>query len=569
VTRPALGERLELARLGWRRARAALAARSPLAPVFGRRLVRPIADELLFVPSDLRPADPGLLDELAAGQLGLAGLAYEVGAGSPFALAGIDQSWQRELNGFAWLGGLRAAGRPEAAAVARRLVADWCRRQRGRPGGAAVAAEPEVTARRVVAWIVNAGLLLEGAEPEFHQLLTRTLGAELRALDRAAPLAPPGLPRLVCLLALVLACLAVAGHDRDRSRIEARLVAELAHQILPDGGHVSRNADAVVEALLDLLPVRQCYAARGLEPPPTLVEASTRMLAFVRSASTTTRALARFNGVGQPRADTLATVLSLEATASTPATGLGASGYARLVRGATTLTADCAPPPPLEHATAAHAGCLSFELAHANHAVIVNRGAPGPAHRRLQPDARATASHSTLTVADQSSARLIPAPRLARFAGGPPIRGPARVEAAVTEGGAGEARLLASHDGYLARFGLMHERRLDLAADGLSLAGLDRLRPPRGTLRLARDLPFAVHFHVPPDAEALGEASGVLIRLAAPDAGTWRLTASGCHVSIEGATDYAEVLGPVPARQVVLRAACPGEAEIAWRLARA
>ena len=43
-----------------------------------------------------------------------------------------------------------------------------------------------------------------------------------------------------------------------------RLVDELERQILPDGGHISRNPGALIELLLDLLPLRQAFAARNV-----------------------------------------------------------------------------------------------------------------------------------------------------------------------------------------------------------------------------------------------------------------------------------------------------------------
>ena len=54
-----------------------------------------------------------------------------------------------------------------------------------------------------------------------------------------------------------------------RSAIK-QLVAELERQILPDGGHISRNPGALIELLLDLLPLRQAFAARNIAPPPQL-----------------------------------------------------------------------------------------------------------------------------------------------------------------------------------------------------------------------------------------------------------------------------------------------------------
>jgi uncharacterized heparinase superfamily protein len=565
MTRPTAGERLALARLGAGRVHAAARAHLGGVPLLGRRLIRPVADELMFLPSDLRPADPGVLDDLRSGQLGLGGLIHEFGATSPFALPGAAETWLAELNGFGWLGGLREARHPDATEIARQLVADWCQRHRGRPGGTGHGRRPKVIARRVISWIGNAGLLLEGAPPQLFRTVLRALGRELRALDASLSLAAPGLERMTCLMALTIASLAIKGHDRDLPRIEAALVAELGAQILPDGGHVSRNGEALVEILLDLLPVSQCYAARGLPLPPPIADALARTMAWLREMAGTTRFVPRFNGVGVAQPEALATVLSLDPRAPFAGSWPGPSGYARLVRGGTTLVADCGPPPPLEHATGAHAGCLSFELSDGGVRIIVNRGAPPPSHRALLADARATASHSTLAVSDSSSSHLVRSRAIERLAGAPPISGPETVTARIDE--LAEAlRLVASHDGYLVRFGLIHTREMVLAADGSVLDGRDRLGPPRGTLRLARDVPFAIYFHAPVGARVRSCEGGAVIETAG--APPWWLTATGCQVSIETATDYAQVLGPTPARKIVLRAACPGDAEIAWRLAR-
>jgi uncharacterized heparinase superfamily protein len=473
-----------------------------------------------------------------------------------------------ELNGFTWLGSLRASGGRDAVELARQLVADWCNRNRARPGGRGLAAEPEVIARRVTSWVVNAGFLLEDAEAAFYRTFTRALGAELRALDAAGRRARPGYPQLACLMALTLACLAVAGHDRDLPQTEARLIAQLKHQILPDGGHITRNPEIVLDILIDLLPIRQCYAARGLWAPAVLAEAIEQMLGHLRLMMLGAGTLARFNGVASARDDVLATVLAANAQPARPAASSppGPSGYARLEQGETTVIVDCGRPPPLAFAGGAHAGALSFEMAHGGALIIVNRGAPGPAHREARADSRATDSHSTLALDEQSSARLVRSQRLERLIGGPAIAGPATVTASVIEAD-GEARLVAVHDGYSSRFGLLHERRLTLARNGQALVGTDVLRPPTGTLRLSHDLPLAVRFHVPVEAAVSINASGGLV--IDPESGpAWHLTAKGGRLAIEAGTDYAQSQGPSVARQAVIRAATPGETKIEWRLER-
>ncbi len=567
MSAPTLSERLFIAQQSARWSAAAATSRLAATPGLGWGLLRGRADQLLFIPSDMRPADPSLVDEIASGQLGLAGVVAELAGGSPFGLATPDRGWARVLNGFGWLGSLRTSGDPSSVEVARRLVADWCRRNRGRPGGRGIAAEPSVIARRVTSFIVNAGFLLEDADADFYRVFTRTLGAESRALDVASRRAAPGYPRLVCAMALTLVCLATDGHERNLPTAETRLMTELRQRILPDGGHASRNPEIVLELLLDLLPIRQCYAARGLAAPIVLVSTIERMLKHLRSMTIGPGTLARFNGVGAARVEAVATVLAVEAVASQPETQApGPSGYARVQRGDTVIIIDCGRPPGLLNSGLAHAGALSFEMAHAGAELIVNGGAPGPGHRRSAPDARATASHSTLVVDEQSSARLVRSKWLDRLLGGPALAGPDSVSASLLEVD-GDARLVAQHDGYLARFGLIHERRLNLHKSGCVLDGVDMLRPPHGTLRLARDVPLAVHFHLPVGARWRVEDSGA-ISISPADGSSWRITVAGARCAVETATNYAMSQGPTPSRQVVARASTPGETTIAWRLER-
>lgn len=569
MSAPNLGERLLITRLAASASVAAASSRVMTAPLANLRLVRPRADSLLFVPSDLRPADPSLVDELASGQMGLGGALVDLAGSSPFAVMAPSPAWIRELNGFAWLGCLRAAGDKDATELARRLVADWCSRNRTRPGGRGLAAEPEVIARRVTSWIVNAGLLLEDAPVAFYRAFARTLGRELRALDAASRRARPGYPRLACLMALTLACLAVSGHARDLRQTEARLLAQLDEQILPDGGHVTRNPETVLDVLTDLLPVRQCYAALSLSAPPALAAAIEQMLGHLRLLMLGSGTLARFNGVGGARDDVLATVLTVSAEPWRPIANSppGPSGYARLEQGGTSVIVDCGRPPPLPFAGNAHAGALSFEMSHHGELVIVNRGAPAPAHRERRADSRATASHSTLALDEQSSSRLVRSRQLDRLIGGPAIAGPDNLTASL-EQAVGEVRLAASHDGYLERFGVLHERRLTLSHSGLLLAGSDILRPPTGTHRLSHDVPLAVRFHVPVEAAIRSGPDGSLV-IELERGPAWRLGAKGGRLAIEAATHYALSQGPTAARQAVIRAATPGETRIDWRLERA
>ncbi|MCP6379504.1 heparinase II/III family protein, partial [Klebsiella pneumoniae] len=76
------------------------------------------------------------------------------------------------------------------------------------------------------------------------------------------------------------------------------------------------------------------------------------------------------------------------------------------------------------------------------------------------------------------------------------LRGPRAVRAERTETADGLV-LAARHDGYAAEFGLVHERRWSLAADGARLAGEDAfLRAPGRESGRTRPRDVAVRFHL-------------------------------------------------------------------------
>ena len=140
------------------------------------------------------------------------------------------------------------------------------------------------------------------------------------------------------------------------------LTDELGRQVLPDGGHASRNPGALVELLLDLLPLRQAFAARNVPPPPALNNAIDRMMPMLRFFRHGDGNFALFNGMGPTRTDLVSTVLAYDDARGTPVANAPHSGYQRVQAGDALLIVDAGPPPPLPMSHEAHAGCLSFEL---------------------------------------------------------------------------------------------------------------------------------------------------------------------------------------------------------------
>jgi uncharacterized heparinase superfamily protein len=540
------------------------AMRSILTSSFSRALMgAPTAHKLLMIPQDLRTADPSFASELYDGYFGLAGSVALTGSESPFTIQPPTPLWQKELYSFNWLHNLEAAGDELAREKARALVSDWIRFSRSAPS---VAWETEIVARRVISLLSHAGLLLDGAKRPFYDLLMRALSNELHYLT--VSYSEPGIVagRLRALTALLLGGLCIAEHRAYVTTYLPIFSAELDRQILPDGGHISRNPTMLIELLLEFLPLKQCFLVRSRETPEVLNSAINRMMGMIRFLRLGDGSIARLNGMGATRSDLVAAVLAHADDDTMPYLFAPDSGYCRMTRGKITIIADAGAPPPGFASTDAHAGFLSFEMTSGIEPMIVNCGAPRDDSSDWGIACRSTVAHSTLSINDQSSSRLIK-----RRVGFPPRRfrllsGPRLVRCEVKPD-QNDLLLRSLHDGYRDRFGLLHQRRIRLAGDGRSVEGVDQLAvPPDGKVLAKAGDSFAIRFHLHPRVSPLLDADENSVGLTLPDAQLWKFRAAGAKVDIEESIFLADPIIQKRSLQIVLRGTCSSEVQVVWSI---
>jgi uncharacterized heparinase superfamily protein len=330
---------------------------------------------------------------------------------------------------------------------------------------------------------------------------------------------------------------------------------ELQAQILPDGGHISRNPAALVDILVDLLPLRQALIARGLVPSDTLLNSIDRMMPMLRFFRHGDGSFAHFNGVAASAGGLVATLISYDEALGAPASSASYSGYERVQGGASLLLVDAAGPPPIAYSAQAHAGTLSFEFSRSAQRIVINCGAPAARHEDLRRAARRTAAHSTAVLNEESSSSFSSPAADARIAAGP-----RSVLCKRHSPDDGATVLQMRHDGYVRRFGLSHERSLRLSAGGDVLEGIDRFAGKA----LAAGLTFAVRFHLH-HAVTLHDtdrADALDLRLA--DGTLWRFEANG-PVGLEESVHLSDVFGSRPTRQIVLLSGVDEDSPVKWR----
>ncbi len=529
---------------------------------FYRRLLKgPLPDRIVFHPYDALPRRLEDAESLLHGRFRFNGETVEIREGSIFDKTPPSPRWAEALHGFAWLPPLSAAGGEAARTLATNLITQWLKRNARYAEPASCA---HVLARRLIHIFAHGRLVLSNSDMLWRSKVFVSLREQSRLLARIAGEAPDGFPRLEAAAALVLSGACLADSARRLEAGLARMEAEIARQILPDGGHIDRSPEDLVHAYRLTTMVMDALTAIQHPVSHELRSAHDRMAPMVRFFRHGDGALALFNGGMECDPRMIAGLLARDEVRGQPFGYARHSGYQRIAAGRTLVIMDCGTPPPGPFSAEAHAGCLAFEFSTGTHRIVVNCGAAKDARQSKWDNAlRVTAAHSTLTLADTSEGAILTSGWARDLLGPRLLGGVSEVETSRVETSQGWS-VSAAHNGYAAAFGVQHEREMTLSVQGISLSGIDRVVPkgkPRGP---GGGLPFAIRFHIHPDVRvSLSQGGDILLKL--PNGEGWRFRAQAPIVTEESVYLGSETLRR--AEQLVLSGTVKDvPVEIGWVL---
>jgi len=525
----------------------------------------PRPEGLAARPHDPRPADADHGRKILAGVMTLDGGILRIGPdGDPFDIASPSRRFAVSLHRFDWLPDLAAAG-SDGARRALRLLDDW-RRVFGKWNG--FSWSPECLERRAFHLACAAkALAAEGSDAEIADL-TLDIARQGRHLVELKTSPERALERAVA--ATIAGCV-LAGKPGE-NLIDKGLKAFARHidlMVLADGGHATRSPEAGVELLFDLLTLDDALGQRGRPSPESLSRAIDRLSTATRFFTLGDGHLAAFHGGEAIAPARIAAALAHDDAGPRPLNAAPHSGYQKMVGGSLEVIADCGRPPAGPLSVSACAQPAALEIVCAKDRLITSCGwspeAAGAHAFRLSDAA------STVSVGDGSAGRPLSGFR-ARALGAWLVDGATQVEAKRHDD-VGGVWLDIIHDGWR-HVGLTHARRLFLDAVNDELRGEDSLTPiaaePGAADGPRRYLPFAVRFHLHPEARASIARDGKSVLIRGPNTIGWWLRNDAVDVAIAPTAHFDHGLAR-KAGQVVLKSQVRPEvgAKIRWKLTRA
>lgn len=466
---------------------------------------------------------------------------------------GVDETWIKYIHGFEWLRDLRSLGGNKGRMAARAMIENWICQH---PHFEETSWRPDILGTRLSYWLSSFTFFGESAPEEFQEQFYISIARQVRHLSKCVPGNLSGIPLLQAIKGLTYAGLAMEGREQLLEQALNLLHKEIGRQILTDGGHVSRNPQQLLDAIIILIDIKTALRQGGYPCPEKILHALDRAVPALRFFRHADRNFALFNGCQEGHEDLVKQVLMQSGSRAKTLNSLPHTGYERLAVGRGLIIMDTGKSPKWPHDAGTHAAPLAFEMSYGRERVIVNCGTH-PTSAEWQDMLRFTAAHTTLTIDDRNACEI--------HKDGSLSRKPKKVSNN-REDWIGATLVDASHDGYVSVNGITHRRRLYYADQGQDLRGEDTLTCTTG---MNKSHKIAVRFHLHPKVSVSLVKEGHEAILALPSGIGWRFTASGAPLTLEDSIYLGEGIRPRKTKQLLITTdMTEDQLQIKWALQR-
>ncbi len=506
---------------------------------------------------DVKLADPWPGDAekgrwLCGGIFDLGGEQLEI-SGNFWEPYGVGKAWYDYLHGFEWLRDLRSLGGDAGRSHARTLLESWIERH---PCWDEQSWRPDLLGARISIWVALYDFFGSSADDSLQRIFFESLVRQTRHLSRTISAMPTGLGIFAACKGLLFAGVALSGYEQWIEQSLDRLDREIDRQILPDGGHISRNPQALVSILRSLLDIRCALLAARYPLPEKIQHAIDRICPALRFFRYGDKHTATFNGSCEGDRG-LIDILLVHANARGKALGsLPQSGYERVSLGKGLLFADCGKAPERPFDSGAHAAPLAFEFSYGRERIFVNCGSHATSDE-WQGMLRGTAAHNTVCLGYRNACEIREDGHFGRKAQKVTIERQESEDACLLD---------MSHDGYVPLNGVTHRRRLFLSEAGCDLRGEDTLNCSIG---LGKPVDVCLRFHLHPKVQVSLVQDGREALLKLPSGSGWRFSNSAGVIALEESVYLCCGTRPRKTRQLVINGLMESDfAQVKWRLTR-
>ena len=353
--------------------------------------------------------------------------------------------------------------------------------------------------KRVLAWILNADIILNNADREFQKNFFNSIVIQINHLKKNLNYEDDVSKKIEILSSIILSGLVFREYNSnfELGIKELKIIVEKFFD--NDGCPVNRNIYDLVQCSKFLILIKECSRDGQEYIPDYLDDIVDKMIDCLNSMRTPANKSFLFNGASEFKMDAYYDYLEGLGYKSEDIKNIVNQIYIIKTKRAL-LFFDVGSPPPKKYSSGYQSGPLSFEYFVDNKKIITNCGFGNKISQKAELISRLTSAQSTLCLNDSSVVKF-EKNTLIQNTFGTTITSSFKVFDIVNSEDTNFVYASATHDAYKYNFSYLHKRSVKIMKKNSDLYGQDELISINNEKQLSNI--YAIRFHLYPGVSAV------------------------------------------------------------------
>jgi uncharacterized heparinase superfamily protein len=368
-----------------------------------------------------------------------------------------------------------------------------------------------LTSKRILAWILNADIILNNADKPFRQSFFNSIISQVNHLKNNLNYENNPVKKIEIISAIILSGLVFKEYNKN-FELGIKELKNIVESFFDNNGcPINRNIYDLVQCSKFLVIIKECCKDAQEYIPDYLDDIVDKLIKCVFSIKTPTYKNPLFNGASEFKM--LNYIEYLEGLEYKIDTTKNSVNQIQILKGKKYLLFfDVGAPPRKEYSSSYQFGPLSFEYFFGSHKIITNCGFGNKISKKAELISRLTSAQSTLCLNDTTVAKF-ERNNLINNTFGASIKSSFKVYDFNTNEDINSISVSAKHDAYKDNFNYLHERRIKINKKNGNLSGEDNLIPVNNNNRLINN--YSIRFHLYPGISAVQtmDKNSILIQI--------------------------------------------------------
>jgi uncharacterized heparinase superfamily protein len=383
--------------------------------------------------------------------------------------------------------------------------------------------------KRVIAWILNADIVLNNANRHFKDSFFNSIIAQVNHLKNNLNYENNPINKIEIISAIILSGLVFREYNKNFEFGIKELKNIVENYFDNNGCPINRNIYDLVQSSKFFILIIECCKDAQEYIPDYLDDIVDKLVDCLYSMKTPNDRNPLFNGASEFKIDNYLKYLSgLEYKPNVKKKEINQIYISKSKK--FLLFFDIGSPPEKGNSSCYQSGPLSFEYFFDNHKIITNCGFGNKISKKAELISRLTSAQSTLCLNDSSVTRF-ERNNLINNIFGTSIISSFKVFNFYTDEDLNSISISAKHDAYKNNFNYIHERKIKINKKSGNLSGVDNLIFENKNIELTNN--YSIRFHLYPGINAVKTIGGKSILIQIEKNKSLVFTANGENISLE------------------------------------